>query len=41
MRSNWWADLLEPLFVGLTEGLPIAVLYLLVEIVGGAPITLG
>jgi len=41
VRSNWWADLLEPLFVGLTEGLPIAVLYLLVEIVGGAPITLG
>jgi hypothetical protein len=41
VRSNWWANALEPCFVGLTEGIWIAVLYLLVEMVGEAPATLG
>ena len=41
MRSNWWADGLGPLFVGLTEGAWIVVLYLLIETVGRAPAPLG
>jgi hypothetical protein len=40
VRSNSWADALEPAFVGLTEGIWIAVLYLLVEIVGRTPTTI-
>ncbi|MGH2465032.1 MAG: hypothetical protein ACRDGI_06190 [Candidatus Limnocylindrales bacterium] len=41
MRSNWWADVVEPAFVGLTEGIWVAVLYLLFEVVGGTPVALG
>ena len=40
MRSNWWADVVEPAFVALTEGIWVAVLYLLFEVVGRTPITL-
>lgn len=40
MRSNWWADVVEPAFIALTEGIWVAVLYLLFEIVGGTPILL-
>jgi hypothetical protein len=40
VRSNWWADVLEPAFVALTEGIWVAVLYLLFEVVGGTPIAL-
>ncbi|HLY14780.1 MAG TPA: DUF4129 domain-containing protein [Candidatus Limnocylindrales bacterium] len=40
MRSNWWADVVEPTFVALTEGIWVAVLYLLFEVDGRAPITL-
>ena len=40
MRSNWWAEVVEPTFIALTEGLWVAVLYLLFEVVGRTPITL-
>ena len=40
MRSNWWADVVEPTFIALTEGIWVAVLYLLFEVVGRTPITL-
>ncbi len=40
MRSSWWADALEPAVVGLTEGIWVAVLYLLVEIVARTPTTI-
>jgi hypothetical protein len=40
MRSNWWADVVEPVFIALTEGIWVAVLYLLFEVVGRTPITL-
>lgn len=40
MRSNWWADVVEPAFIALTEGIWVAVLYLLFEVVGGTPIVL-
>lgn len=40
MRSNWWAEVVEPAFIALTEGIWVAVLYLLFEVVGRTPITL-
>ena len=41
MRSNWWADVVETVFIALTEGIWVAVLYLLFEVVGRTPIVLG
>lgn len=40
MRSSWRADVLGPAFVGLTEGIWVAVLYLLFETVGQTPVSL-
>ena len=39
MRSSWRAELLGPAFVGLTEGIWVAVLYLLFETVGQTPVS--
>ncbi len=41
MRSNWWAEALGPLLIGLTEGAWITVLYLLIEAMGLSPAPLG
>jgi MFS family permease len=41
VRSKWWAELLEPSFVALTEGIWIVLLYALIELVGGASSWLG
>lgn len=40
MRSSWSAKVVEPGFIALTEGIWVAVLYLLFEIVGRTPITI-
>jgi hypothetical protein len=40
MRSNWWAEVVEPAFIALTEGIWVAVLYLLFEVVGRTPVSL-
>ncbi len=41
MRLNWWADVLMPLLLGLSEGCWLAVLYLLFETLGNVGSPLG